>query len=193
MKKKIIAIVVFLICIVLYGARVYYVNSSHEPIIIKEYPFGTKVPYGTDYNHTSRDSIDGYFIEILDTGLYDKEEFIKEFNISSQVLDMTKCFYVVDVRFYNENKETSTESGIFLLFHSLITSSDYYMPDDDLTLEVNPDLPQVYFALRHESSMDVKIVYCLNEPHFRNKQQALKKDFKLLITQYPTRKILKLS
>lgn len=189
MKKIIITIVCF-VCIVFYIGRVYYVNANSEPIVIKEYTMGEKVPYERDYNRASNMIIDGYSIEVLGNKLYKKQDFVKEFNIKSKIEDFTKYFYVVDVKFYNDNKENNTDSGIFLGFIPLITSVDYVMPEDDISLEVNPNLPDVSFALRHESSMDVKIVYALNEPYFTSEKQILDKNFKILITQYPTRKVL---
>lgn len=192
MKKKIAVLLICMIMVFLYGYRVYYVNSACEDVVIKTYPLGTKVPYEKDFNKASNMCIEGYSVEVLDSKVYGKEEFIREYNISSQVEDFTKYFYVIDVRLFNDNKETSTDHGIFLLYFSLISTVDYIMPEGDICLELNPNLPDISFALRHESSMDVKIAYALNEPYFTSEKQILNKDFKLLITQYPTRKLLEI-
>lgn len=190
--KRIIIVCLCLICVSVCAYRIYKINSGAEKVRVKYYSVGSKAPYERDYNMASNMIADGYSIEVLGSSLYKKQDFMDEYDIDYELADFTKYLYVADVKIYNANKENSEEVGISLLFLPLVTDVDYVMASEDLTLALNDNLPQSSFSLRHESSMDIRIVYELNEPYFRSKKQVMDKEFKILMTQYPTRKVLEL-
>jgi len=190
--KKILIILLILAAVAAYSVRVWHVNSNLDVSIVKEYEKGEIVPYGQDFTRASNMIIDGYSVEVLDYNIYTKDEFVQLFDIKTVFEDCTKYICAVDIKIYNDNKETTTESGIFLPFIPLIGKSDYIMCNEELTMEVNENLPSMSFSLRAESNMDVKIAYEMNEPYYTDMEQIEKKDFNIIISEYPTRKVLHL-
>lgn len=192
--KKIIGLFALLIICTMYILRVQYVNAKADRSVIREYQKGEIVPFDKDFNVASNMIIDGYSVKVKDSHLYPKKEFVNKYNIKSSVMGFTKYFYTIDVTIYNKNKSAKDDekSGIYLSFMPLITPVDYILPDTDVTQELNPNLPGETFSLRPDSELDVTIVYPLNKPYFTSLKEAKAKDFKMLITQYPVRKILKL-
>lgn len=190
--KKILIILLILAAVTAYSVRVWHVNSNLDVSVVKEYEKGEIVPFGQDFNHTSNMIIDGYSVKVLDYNIYTKDKFVELFDIQTKLEDFTKYISTVDIKIYNDNKEINTEAGIFLPFIPLISKSDYIMCSEELTEEVNENLPGLSFSLRPESDMDVKIVYQMNEPYFTGLEQIKKKDFSVMISDYPTRKVLHL-
>lgn len=192
--KKIIILLLMVIITAAYIFRVWYVNDNIDKSVVKEYAKGEIVPYEKDFNKSSGEMRNGYSIEVLDSKVYTREDFIKEFDVDIRDDKGVKFVYKVDTRIYNDNKELNTETGIFLPFLPLISDMNYIIPDDELTLKVNPKLPDISFSLRPESNMEVSIVYELTEPMFTgySLKQVENENFMICMTQYPVRKMLRI-
>lgn len=190
--KKIIIFLLTIIIVTAYVIRVWNVNKDIDKSVVKEYAKGEIVPFEDDYIRTDDESTEGYSIEVLDSKIYTKKEFMEEFDADIKDNEGVKYVCKADIRIYNDNKELNTEMGIFLLFLPLLSERNYIMASEDLTLHVNPDLPAMSFCLRPESNMDISIIYELTEPMFTdyNMKKVQEENFMICMTQYPTRKML---
>lgn len=194
MKKYRWIVVVLLLSILIaaYATKVYKVNSNLDMPIIKEYALNEKVSFEKDFMMSSERISEGYSVQVLDSNVYSRDEFIEKYNSKGKVSDIIDCIYTVDIRIYNDNEETSEKYGISLLNIFFMSLSEYYLMDEDLTLFINPDIPGASFSLRENSSMDVTIAYSISGEYAEDIKNMDKKDYELMITAYPTRKILKL-
>lgn len=190
--KKILLLSVLFVGGILYVARVWHVNRDVKLAVTKEYAKGEAVAFEDDFIHSADTNSRGYSLQILDSQIYKRQDFIDTYNIKAEIDSAYAYLYVVDVKAYNTNKVIDTDHGIQLWFTPLVSLTDYIVANSSLTLEVNETLPDMSFALRAESDMDIKIIYPILESNYKDMEALEKEDFSILISEYPTRKLLNL-
>lgn len=196
--KRIMQVIICVVAVVgicAYCYRIKVVNSNLDIPVVKVYEKGQQVQYEDDFVESSDDSAEGYSVTVLDANIYTRKEFedklVDEYEL--QIPNDKKCdfFYVVDVKISNENKESDDMHGIYLYYLMLLGVNDFQMPDVDMTMAAS-SLPGMAFSLRPESDMDIKLIYTFSDENYKDIDEVRNADFKLMITKYPTKKLLKL-
>ena len=191
MKKfrKIVIVAFVLIGIIAYGVRVKAINSDLKLSEVKTYDKGEKVPFEKDFFDTSENICEGYAIKVLDKHIYTKEEFEDKYDVKVRDGLHNDYLYTVDVKIYNDNENLDEEHGINCLFLSLKSSNAYELTDIEFTVKIN-SLPNIKFSLKPKSDKDITLVYSLSDIYYENIEEIEDTDFKLMITEYPVKKLL---
>lgn len=184
-------IVVFTGLVAGYCARVVQVNSNLDLPVVKTYEKGKVVPYDKDFMGDATISPEGYSVQVLDTHTYTKKEFTEKYDVTIGKEQPCEYVYTVDLKIYNDNKELDEMNGISV-YNMYLKSTNYFSyPDGELTVQVS-SLPGIGFSLRPESNMDITLVYTMNEEYFDDIDEIKNTDFRMMITDYPTAKMLEL-
>ncbi len=196
MKGKIcLFCMVILLCAFI--VRVYYVNQNLDLPVTKEYDLGSEVPYERDYMNYSLECIEGYTAKVLGYEILTREELYARCNQDIEddghEGEADKIFYLlVNVCFENESFEQVGEAGINLYKTPLVCVNELTNLSHQAFSALNPDMPGVAFSLRKGTSKEVTLTYRIRSDLFKSKEQIDNAGFKLQITEYPTRKFLKL-
>lgn len=192
-NKKNFIYIIFAIILVAYCIRVYAINTSVSPPAEKVYKCGDIASFGSDFIYSSEHKIEGYRIQTLGCKIYTREEFIEKYRKDVEKDLLVYDYYITaDVKIYNDNTVENEKSGISLLYMPLTSINDNIMCDEDATLFANPTLPGVSFSLRPSSNMDVTIVYPLSKSNYKSVGKIDSTDFSIRISNYPTRKLIKI-
>lgn len=191
-KKRICAAIVALCLVVLYGIRVYAVNVDVKLPIRQVFQKGEVVPFGKDYNISTGDRSQGYTIQVLDSKIMSAKDFCTKYKMDD--MKLVKYYYMVKLSVENvSNKNPGKEGvslGLAMLFgvdYTLITS-----PEANMTM--NPKLPPTTsFSLPLGTKLELWIAYELIPGVTPSYGKLLKDPPLLQITQYPHRKLLRLS
>ena len=188
---KAFVIVVFTGLVAGYCARVVQVNSNLDLPVVKTFEKGDVVPYDKDFMGDATISPEGYSVQVLDTHTYTKKEFTEKYDVTIGKEQPCEYVYTVDLKIYNDNKELDEMNGISV-YNMYLKSTNYFSyPDGELTVQVS-SLPGIGFSLRPESNMDITLVYTMNEEYFDDIDEIKNTDFRMMITDYPTAKLLEL-
>lgn len=197
MKKNKIIILLVTICLCIgIGMRLYVVNTGLDDFpIIQVFNKGEVVPFGDDFWESSDQAINGYTMQIVGSEIVWMDEFFERYNTSGEFtvedFDLYVVgFHLVTVSVSNIDYAGGEEGGIGL-DHIFLTGTDYYTLVDDVAFEmVNPHMPGIGFALRQGTSMEIVIPYPIFEG---TSKHSLHDDLKLVITEYPHQKSLRIT
>ncbi len=175
------------------SVRIYYVNKDVKEPIEKEYRIGEKVAYGDDYLDADFSNIKGYSISVNNAEVLSASELYKKYLPDYQVPNETKndWFYVLKVTFYNDDNDEGNSTGISLYFCPIVTKNDMCYCNGDMVQMIDKDLPSTTFALHKGTEREVTLVYEFDYRYY-NRKKFDNEDYKLMITQYPDRKLINL-
>lgn len=173
-------------------ARVYYLYTNSEKATIQIINKGTKVPMGKDFFDMENNQANGYSVKVLKSQILSRNEFLKKYNQKQNaLLPNVEYLYLVKVTFYNDGNSLG-EGGGMNLMPFLLCGTNYALPIDSPSYFIlNPKIPGLSFSLRQQTNMTVTIPFAVYTSS--NSYQLIKSNVpKLLISEYPTEKLLKI-
>ncbi len=191
-KKRICAAVIAFCLIVLYGIRVYAVNADVKLPIRQVFQKGEVVSFGKDYNISTNDRSQGYTIQVLDSKIMTAKDFCQKYKIDD--MGLVKYYYMVKLSVKNVSNKNAGKEGVALGI-AMLVGTDYTLiasPEENMLM--NPELPPMLsFSLELGKRTELWIAYSLIPGATPSSEQILKDPPMLQITQYPHRKLLRLS
>lgn len=197
MKNKIKIILIISLVIAFFGLwafRFSVVNKDVDVSTVKYYRQGEAVKYENDFFNRDDESRDGYEITVVSSSLTTYDEYIKTCNngvdcIDADVIHPT-FIYDIEVLVRNNNTEDDLYKGIDLINTRLVTVNDSMQVNDALFSVLYPNLSGVLgFSLKPKSEMTFHLPYATYEENL-TEQKILSKDWQLLISLYPTEKLI---
>jgi len=180
----------------LWAFRFSAVNKGIDLPTVKYYRQGDTVEYGNDFFNRDDEKRDGYEITVVSASLTAYDEYIGKYNngidcISEDAIRPT-FIYDVEVLVKNKNTEDNPYKGIDLINTRLVTVNDSMQVNDALFAVLYPNLSgQSGFSLKPESEMELHLLFATYAEN-ETEQKILSKDWQLLISMYPTKKLISL-
>lgn len=189
MKSKAISIF-FSLIIIMYTARVIYVNKHCiQPELIK-YKIGDEVAIENDYFDNSSEKMNGYTVTVLGTELIPINEFKNEYNNYANEIS-SEYMYLVNVRFKNINNQYGNNAGIDLEQYILQETSYINFIDREAYGLIN-GFDSIKFALRTNSEMEFVIPFGINSMYIDIEELKSGKPT-LVVSLYPHKKVIELT
>lgn len=138
-------------------------------------------------------TMEGYGIVVNNAEILTSEEFLLKYNSKDKYYNMPSKIYDVCITLKNENAVEGTGVNFrdfYLQKNSVISSID-----DKMYAIANPSVDGVYaIALRNNSEMEFHLPFALWEENFRKKtwEDLENLDINLVVTYYPTKKVISL-
>lgn len=188
-KKRIILLAVGVLLVVVWAARVYWINREYPDVERKTYAFQEEVELEKDI--IDYDEMDGYFVTVKSAQIYEYDELLSEYGLENFTeLYAPDRVYLLKILLRNTN---NTETGVSFL--SWYIQSDAVLEDLNLDLyyELN-NLDSYDIALRENSEMEFLLPYNLREDFFHTSEWKNLEDYNmwLTVTWYPTKKMISL-
>lgn len=113
MKIRIIASVFLFIVAIIFGVRVYFVNSNDYFPKVVEYNMLDEIELENDFFISSSENMNGYSITIIDTEITSVEKFQKQYSEYQNNMK-AEFIFLVKVRFANKSNLFDEKSGVNL-------------------------------------------------------------------------------
>ena len=192
MKKIWIIIAGVLILSAAWGIRFYSVNKDVDSPVIQMYEKGEEVPIGEDFFDYASEDMDGYTITVLDAELLPVGEFLQKNNAMDQAENLglfTDYIYTVHISVANRHNPYTGEKGVALQQY-VLHGTNYVLSLEDTCYQIaNPDMPGTSFSLKEGTDMEITLTFDVMS-ETTNIQHIVNDSPKLLITQYPHKKMI---
>lgn len=192
MKKIWIIIAGVLILFAAWGIRFYLVNKDVDAPVIQVYEKGEEVPIGEDFFDYESEGMDGYTITVLDAELLSVADFLQKYDAVDQAENLrlfTDYIYTVHILAANRHNPYTGEKGVALQQY-VLQGTNYILSLEDTCYRIaNPDMPGTSFSLREGTDMEITLTFDVMS-RTTNIQHILDDSPKLLITQYPHKKMI---
>lgn len=189
--KRITAIV-FILCVIVIGMRIYYVNKGYSDVPEQIYALGEEVPYEKDLIYT--DSMEGYSLTVLSAKVKTTEEFLEEYGEGELQIpesEYTPKVYDLAVKIKNKNNQTT---GIQLWELKLQSNAAYGAYSSVYSEIANSEkgYTDIAIALRPGTEIQMHLVFILPEQTYSKRAYADVEglNMKLVMTLYPTKKMI---
>lgn len=190
MKHRMIKILVAGFFIMIFGIRVYCVNSQTRYPINKNYAKDEEVEIENNFFDNNREKMNGYSVSVVNTELITIEGFCKKYNVEKQGgLLCSDYVYLVTVNFKNNNS-TVENAGIDLGQYMIVNKAYMNYCDREAYKYVN-DFKSLIFSLREGTNKDFVIPFTINKSHI-SEEEFKKGNPQLIISLYPARKAISL-
>lgn len=187
MKCKFTLLVISVVIMITYIARVVYINSDNISPDITTYKLGDEVPIEDDYFNSSEEKMNGYTIKVLDTEIISMEKFQAEH--SGFVSDLqAENIFLVKVLVRNVD---STYGGINF-GHYLIQEGSYI---SFLNRDAYPFVNKfgtLTFSLRTNSEMEFILPFNIDSQYI-DVEKLKSGDPTVVVSLYPHKKVIELS
>lgn len=194
MKKIWIIIAGVLILSAAWGIRFYSVNKDVDSPVIQMYEKGEEVPIEEDFFDYASEDMDGYTITVLDAELLPVGEFLQKNNAMDQAENLglfTDYIYTVHISVANRHNPYTGEKGVALQQY-VLHGTNYVLSLEDTCYQIaNPDMPGTSFSLKEGTDMEITLTFDVMS-ETTGIQHILKDPPKLVITQYPHQKMIRI-
>lgn len=204
MAKKLLPISIFLILSLIWGISYYNANKSPYQVPTEYYSKGDIVDIGMNFYDSSSENPVGYKLQVCNATIKTYRDMLTELGKSDSAVPpideygYPRADYVYDVELKISNE--NNKDGYLVL-------SRYLLIDKALTLEINYELwdillPDVAGAaaitLKPNTEKIIHIPFTptgRSQRHYRDttNQRILNSNFALCISEYPVRKMLRLT
>lgn len=185
--SKIIKIISIIAIIAICCVRIYCVNSKPIYPLNIVYAKGTEVGIEDDFFDSSKEKMDGYSIEVLDTELLTANDFYDEYNVPQNERNYYFDYmYLVNVKFCNNTNEMGENAGIKLPNYLLVNNSFMTLSDFNFYKYVNGS-SELKFSLHKGTEADIMLPFPISEEKI-SINKFKKGNPELVISLYPTRK-----
>ncbi|WP_303834886.1 DUF5028 domain-containing protein [Ruminococcus flavefaciens] len=187
--SKLLKAISVIAIITVYVARIYYVNSKPMYPMNEIYAKENEVEIGNDFFDSSKDKMNGYSVEVLDTELLRIDDFYNKYNVPQEErVDYNDYMYLVSVKFRNNTNEMRENAGIKLPNYLLVNNSFMTLSDIDLYKYVNRS-SKLMFSLDKGTDADIILPFPISEEKI-SIRKFKKGNPQLIISLYPTRKAI---
>lgn len=186
-KRK---IVIIFVLVVLYGIRVYTVNTDVRLPVREVFEKGEVVSYGQDFNISSNDMCKGYTVQVLDSKIMKAKEFCEKYDVTD--IGLANYYYMVRVSVENLNNTYIEEQGVSMGLAMLMGTNYSIISSSDMFKVLNPQMPASSFSLKVGTKKDMWLVFQMIPGNAPDYKQIKKNPPMLQITQYPCQKLIKL-
>ncbi len=187
MKRRMIKISILSLLVMIFGIRVYFVNSKIRYPINKYYKKGDEVAIENDFFDNDTENMEGYSINVKDTELLSMENFYNKYNIKNKEKFINSDYiFLVKVNFKNTNNKLGVNAGINLGQYMITNGAYLNYCDRDAYTYVN-DFKSLTFSLREGTNKDFVIPFTINKMHI-SEEKFKKGSPQLIVSLYPTRK-----
>ena len=197
MKKRLKVIVpIFLaVCFVaVWGFRFHTVNAETKPTPVKVYKMGEPAPYEKDFFHFADEGLEGYVLTVKSAKLMTYKDFVELHGQTEDFIPKNEIrpTYVYDVEVYIQNHKTEDKmKGIDLVNSRLVSANASMQVNSRLFGLLYPHLDgNMVFSLNPNSDMTMHLPYAEYEE--TSKEKLLSRDYSLLMTMYPTKKMIEI-
>lgn len=192
--KKILIIAVAAVLVIGWGIRFYIVNKDIDVPVVQIFSKGEEVSVGKDFFSYGDEDMDGYTVTVLGAEILSVQEFLQRYNAIDQAELLgifTDYLYTVRVSVANQYNPYTDQKGIALQLYFL-QGTDYILSLEDTCYQIaNPDMPGTSFSLRQGTNLELTLTFDVMSK--MTSINHLSDDMpKLLITQYPHKKMIKL-
>lgn len=191
-KKKYGVAVVVLIIFLCVGLRIYVVNINNPKIPVENYQMGDTVMITKAYTQDSDNPRDGYTVKVLGAELMTVNDFMKKYDVNSELINesMVKYYYLVSIVMGNTGNTGEKGSGISILSFSLLGTIYNIIPSPDIFNLINSDMPGEAFALRPQTEMEMIIPFEIIPTTHVDEKGFRKYPPKLQVLEYPVKKLI---
>ncbi len=195
MMKKIAAIVIAVCLAAGWGIRVYHVNRNLKKSVVKVYDKGQVVPIGKDFFDKSTEDMDGYTVKVLDSELVSSKDFLTRYKERSGLLGKDVDYlYVIKIAVKNEYNMRGEETGIDL-FQYMLQGTDYVLRINDIAYKLtmpNMDGNLAFSLRRGKEPMEFILPFEVMTRSYTTVDHLKADTPKLVVSQYPNKKMLKI-
>ncbi len=191
MKNRIIKVTVLSLLVMIFGIRVYSVNSKTRYPINKYYENHEEVDIGNDFFDNNAENMEGYSINVKETELITIEEFYNRYDVENKEKFINSDYvFLVKVNFKNKDNKYGENAGIDLGQY-MITNGAYMNYCDRNAYTYVNEFKSLTFSLKEGTDKDFVIPFTINKTHMPEEKFA-KGEPQLIISLYPTRKAISL-
>lgn len=178
----------------LIGVRIYFVNCDVVLPATVEYQIGETLPFENDYNGSAADASPGYTMRISEYELLTTEDFVARYHIEGGLRgnDWNRYYLLAHASFANEGDTADEEHGIALNEIRLIGIDWMSYLDEQAFGIVNPDMTGAAFSLKPHTRIEMILTYPINPRTMKEADEVTDGDLWLNVTEYPTRKMIRL-
>lgn len=196
-KKRLAVLVVFSVALLAVGVRIWWVNVSLPWIPEETYETGEWVRLGGAFHdNASSEDTSGYSIKVVSAEVMSRSEYLEKCaGIAMGDQDGARC--VVDVTLIIRNE--GTKQGGLNVFQMVLTparGNEYLicdvMNEDALWPQVESGADTTV-SIRPGTEYEVHIPYVFNGGEEVYEREVNDRDFKLLLSRMPVRKMVKVS
>lgn len=193
MKYKFFVFIFIIILISSGIIRYYYINKKTQDILTeKTYNIGDEVPFENDFFFNINEIANGYSITVLDTYYLTTDDFKEKYNIKDDsFLEFADYIYIIKANFYNNNNNNNEKSGISINHLILQESSFISYPDINAFMFLN-EFNYTSFSLSPSQEREFLIPFGINE-EFININQLINNETRLVVSLFPTKKMISLN
>lgn len=189
MKRKIVYI--FLIALaILIALRIYYVNKNAPKRNIEIYSVGDWVDLDGDYMWSEKEDTKGYSVKVDSAKVYTYEDYMKKYDKPEDYFADYSKFNILEISLSLKN-EDNTNGGLFIkqfnVFPKKLNDCMYY--DTELAYLSEPKL-QDGVRIRPNTEYNIVLPYQLCDG--RLNPVKTEDTYYLLISNYPTKKLIKI-
>lgn len=191
MKNFILGMAFFILAIT-YMLRVNFVNTTLPLPVTLKYEMGAEVAIEDDFFDSSDENMNGYTVTVLGTELLTIDEFIALYEIEdSSEYDYLEYVYLVTASFRNMSNKYGEMGGINLSKYVLQKSSYITYMDIELYYMVN-NVNAYSFSLNPGTKKKLIIPFGIDTAYID--VERINDEFpRLVVTEYPHKKIIELS
>lgn len=192
MKYKIIISIFSIIVIIVYGIRLYYVNTTTYAPIIQRYEMDEEVFIENDFFYNSQEQMNGYSVTVLDTNLFTVNEFREQYNVfDDSIFEFSDFVLLVRIKFRNVSNNLGEDAGINLSYYVLQETSYINYIERDAFRILN-DFDYLSFSLRQNSEKEFVIPFGINTEYI-DIEKFKDGTSELVISLYPHKKVIELT
>ena len=188
-----------LLAVMLVGLRICQVNADVKQPLVTVYREGEYVPLGEDYFYQEQEKSPGYEVKVISSEMKPFAAFVEEYGQTEDYIDeWMRATYVIDVKvtIKNTNTDEKIGRGIDLIDTQIQAVNDTIQVNNALFSLVEPKLSgQTGFRVRPGTEFTTHLPFM--RPGYKDKYESesafLGKDYYLLLSMYPTKKMIELN
>jgi hypothetical protein len=192
-------VLALLACAVFLGLRIRSVNMAVELPLEESYEEGEFVEIGDNYFYQEREKNTGYGIKVISSKFVPYADYVAAYGQDETYLDEGyRPEYVLDIELTIRNSNTDEEVGRGFDFVQMvaIASNEIFQVNNELWTLVRPDLAgELGIRVRPGTEYTVHLPYTrpASMDRVSSPKKLLTKDFHLLLSLYPTKKVIRLT
>lgn len=198
MKKRLkvtVPIILIVVFTAIWGFRFCTVNAEVKPNPVKIYKTGEPAPYENDFFHIQDENLNGYVLTVKSATLLTYKEFVEAHGQNEDFIskEETHPTYIYDIEVYIQNHKTEDDmKGIDLVNTLLVSTNASMQVNSSLFGLLYPHLDgNMAFSLKPNSDITMHLPYA--EYVETSKEKILSRDYFLLMTMYPTKKMIEIT